>query len=309
MGYRISHPSVWSLVESQHGVIARRQLIELGFSARAIKHRIDNGRLHPIWPGVYAVGRKTVTFEGRWMAAVLACGPDAVLSHLSAAMLWGIVPVANGRVDVSIRTRSGRGRGLHGIKAHRRVGLRPDDFTHHRRIPITTPACTIVDIATMLGPRVERAINEADSLDIIDPEALRAELDRMPPWPGLGVVRRILDRHTFVLTRSELERLFLPIARRAGLPRPLTRCWVNGFEVDFYWPDLRLVVETNGLRYHRTAARQSRDALRGQVHAAAGLLPLSYTHAQIAFEPKWVEDNLREVVQKLRASTATSVRG
>ena len=104
-----------------------------------------------------------------------------------------------------------------------------------------------------------------------------------------------------MLTRSELEHLFLPIARRAGLPRPLTGEWVNGFEVDFYWPELKLVVETDGLRYHCTPAQQTRDRLRDQRHLAAELTPLRFTHAQVCFEPAHVEATLAQVGSRLRA--------
>jgi very-short-patch-repair endonuclease len=95
----------------------------------------------------------------------------------------------------------------------------------------------------------------------------------------------ILDRRTFRLTKEELERRFLPLARKAGLPVPLTGQWVNDFEVDFYWPDLGLVVETDGLRYHRTPAEQARDRLRDQAHTAAGLTQLRFTHEQVRYEP------------------------
>ena len=226
-----------------------------------------------------------MTFEGRWTAAVLVAGDEAVLSHVTAAMLWGIVPVAGGAVDVSVPANSNRARGLGGIRAHRRRALRAEDVTDHRGVRVTKPGLTIVDLSTQVEVgRVERAINEADVLELIDPETLRAELDRMSRRPGIAAVNALLDRYTFRLTRSELERLFIPIALRAGLPLPLTLARVNGFEVDFHWPDLALVVETDGLRYHRTAARQARDAYRDQIHLAAGITPLRYTHWQVARE-------------------------
>jgi very-short-patch-repair endonuclease len=123
----------------------------------------------------------------------------------------------------------------------------------------------------------------------------------MPRRPGLGRLRRTLDRHTFRLTRSELERRFLPIARRAGLPRPLTRQWVNGYEVDFLWPDLGLVVETDGLRYHRTPAQQAVDRRRDQTHTAAGLTPLRFTHYEVRYELGHVEATLAAVARRLGA--------
>jgi very-short-patch-repair endonuclease len=121
----------------------------------------------------------------------------------------------------------------------------------------------------------------------------------MKGQPGTAPLRRLLDRQTFVLTDSELERLFLPIARSVGLGRPETAAVVNGFEVDFFWPDLGLVVETDGLRYHRTPAQQARDRLRDQVHTAAGLTPLRFTHAQLRFEPEHVRGVLARVAARL----------
>jgi very-short-patch-repair endonuclease len=147
-------------------------------------------------------------------------------------------------------------------------------------------------------------VNEADVRGLCDPDALRAALEMLPRRGGKATLRTLLDRRTFRLTRSRLERLFLPIAERAGLPRPLTRQHVNGFEVDFSWPELGLVVETDGLRYHRTPQQQARDRLRDQAHAAAGLTCLRFTHDQVAYEPARVEATLSAVGRRLRAQSA-----
>jgi very-short-patch-repair endonuclease len=160
----------------------------------------------------------------------------------------------------------------------------------------------LVDIAARLNqPQLEAAINRADKRGLVDPETLRSALDRWPRVPGVAVLRKTLDRRTFTLTDSELERRFLPIARAAGLPQPQTGREVNGFKVDFYWPDLGLVVETDGLRYHRTPAQQAKDRLRDQAHTAAGLTPLRFTHAQVRFEPGHVRATLAAVARRLGA--------
>jgi very-short-patch-repair endonuclease len=178
-------------------------------------------------------------------------------------------------------------------------------LTHHRNIPVTTPACTLVDLAARLPTHsLERAIGEADKLGLIDPENLRSMLDELGRRPGVVALRRTLDRHTFVLTDSELERRFVPIAARAGLSRPRTGTRVNGYRVDFHWPELGLVVETDGLRYHRTPAQQARDRLRDQAHAAAGLTSLRFTHAQVAREPCHVQDTLAAVARRLAGRLA-----
>jgi len=233
------------------------------------------------------------------MAAVLSCGTGAVLSHVSAAALWEIGTEWREQIEVSVPTRGGRRRA--GLIVHRRAALLANDVTRHDGIPVTTPTCTLVDLAARLGrERLERAIREADKRDLIDPDALRTALDDMHGRRGVAALRDTLDHRTLVLTDSELERRFLPIARRAGLPPPQTQCIVNGFRVDFYWPELGLVVETDGLRYHRTPAQQAADRVRDQAHTASGLTPLRFTHAQVAYERQHVEVTLRATAARLR---------
>lgn len=292
--------SVWALARRQHGVVARWQLLELGFSDEAIDHRIRRGRLHRVHAGVYAVGRPELTRHGRWMAAVLACGEGAALSHASAAALWGIRDKEGNQIEISVpANRAPRPKD---IRVHRRASLIAEDVTRHRGIPVTTPTCTLIDQATRLsGNQLERAVDEADKLDLIDPDRLRRELDGRPKRRGVKPLRTLLDTATFVLTTTELERKFLPIARRAGLPKPETQVKLNGADVDFYFRELALVIETDGLRYHRTAFQQKRDRVRDQTHTAAGLTPLRFTHAQVAFEPGYVEGMLRAVASRLAA--------
>ncbi len=146
-------------------------------------------------------------------------------------------------------------------------------------------------------------INEADKYNLTNPPRLRRELKERVGERGVAVLRRILDRRTFRLTKEELERRFLPLASRAGLPTPLTGQIVNKFEVDFYWPDLGLVVETDGLRYHRTPAEQARDRLRDQAHTAAGLTPLRFTHEQVRYEPEYVQRILAQTARRSAIST------
>jgi hypothetical protein len=212
----------WAMSRRQHGVLTRAGLLELGFGEKAIKHRIKTGRLHPVTPGVYAVGRRGLSQEGRWMAAVLACGEGSALSHRSAAALWGIGAERGGPVDVTVRRRRRCSRP--GISARSRPALVAEDFTECRGIPITTPVRTLIDLATELGERrLERAVNEADKRDLIDPESLRDALDDHGGEPGVRALRALLDRHTFRLSDEDLELLFRPIAASAGLPTPETK--------------------------------------------------------------------------------------
>jgi very-short-patch-repair endonuclease len=280
-------------------VVSRPQLVELGFSAEAIRHRLAKGRLHRIFHAAYAVGRPELTREGRWMAAVLSCGVGAALSHSSAAELWGIRGSGTDEIEISIRGRWGRSRG-DGIRIHRRQALKATDLTRHRNIPVTTPTQTLVDLALDLSTGgLETSINEADKLGLVSAAALRSSLAERAGSPGVGRLIGLLDRRTFRLTDSELERLLLRIISRAGLPLPATQQVVNGFRVDFYWPDLGLVVETDGLRYHRTAAQQAKDRVRDQAHVAGGVTPLRFTHSQVAYEPDHVRATLRAAIDRL----------
>jgi very-short-patch-repair endonuclease len=298
---------VWRFAASQHGVVTRRQLLDAGFSSAEIDHRIARGRLHRLWRGVYAVGRPRLTLLGWWRAAVLACGPDALLSHDSAAALWGIrdTNTANegeqprpGTIHVSVSATRSPHRA--GIRVHRRTELSESERGLCREIPVTTPARTLVDLSTLHCPeQLEAWVNRADKLGLIDPETLRVELEQRRGMDGAPVLRAVLDRRTFRLTDSDLERRFLRLVRRARLPEPLTQHSVNGFRVDFCWPELRLIVETDGLRYHRTAAQQARDRVRDQRLVAAGFTVLRFTHAQVAFEPGAVIATLRAVAHRV----------
>jgi Protein of unknown function (DUF559)/Transcriptional regulator, AbiEi antitoxin len=291
-------------------VISRRQLLALGYTDEAIEHRRRSGRLHPVHRGVYAAGRKELSREGWWMGAILACEPDAYLSHRSAAALYGIgkertwMRNAQGEIPLVevIVTRRGE-HDRRGIKVRMRPSLPSRDAGTLGDISVTSPVRTLLDLATVEPPnRVERAVNEADKRDVIDPDALRKALDSYAGAPGIRLLLSVLDKHTFRLSDDELELLFRPLAKAAGLPLPETKQMVNDFEADFYWPELGLVVETDGWRYHRTPSAQTRDALRDQVHTASGLTPLRFSHWQVKHEPGHVIAVLRATASRLPRS-------
>ena len=284
-------------------MISRRQLLALGFNAREIEHRVRRGRLHLVMRGVYAVGWPELTQEGRWMAAVLACGEGAMLSHRSAAALWKIGIERSGEIDVSVcrRTRLRRP----AIRVRSRDGLSENDIVSLHGIPVTGIVRTLVDIAAEISPTaIERAVNEADKLGLVDPESLRAALEDYEGESGVRPLRAILDARTFRLSDSDLEIAFRPIAAAAGLLLPLTKQMVNGFEVDFYWPDLGLIIETDGLRYHRTAAAQARDARRDRTHTLAGMTPLRFTHYEVKYEAAKVLRALKQAAALLKKRQA-----
>jgi very-short-patch-repair endonuclease len=285
-----------ALARRQHDVVTRKQLLALGFSRHGIEHQVASGRLYVLHRGVYAAGRARLSRRGEFMAAVLRCGATAALMGESAAALW---QVRRDRPTLPIEVSvAGSERRAPGITVRRQ---RHRKVSRRHGIPVTGIVTTFIDLAPRLATDdLEHAIGEADIRGLIDPERLRRALDREAPRPGVRELRLVLDRRTFRVTRSKLERHFLAICSRAGLPLPLTRVTLKGYEVDFYWPDLGLVVETDGLTYHRTPAQQAADLERDQALAVGVLLPLRFSHFQVVHQPDYVESVLVAVIERLR---------
>jgi very-short-patch-repair endonuclease len=284
-----------ALAGRQHGVVAYRQLQALGFGRGAIGRRVSAGRLHRVHFGVYAVGHRVVSLHGRWMAAVLACGDLAVLSHRDAAALHGIRRDARPSVDVSA-PRSRRPR--EGITLHRPVVLERRDRTRVDGIPVTTLDRTLLDLATVVGRRqLERAYEEADRLQLLDVRAVERQLARAWRRPGSHALRMVVQQALgWAETRSELERRFLRLCRSASLPRPAVNSVLAGFEVDMAWPPQRLVVELDGFGYHRTRAAFERDRLRDARLQVAGFRVLRITQRRLETEPERVVAELRALL-------------
>ncbi len=290
----------WALARSQHDVISHVQLRGLGYTEEAIRHRLRTGRLFVLWRGVYAVGRPNVTRRGRWKAATLACGVESALAGESAAALWGARNQEGEGVAVAIPEQlSSR---LAGIDVRRVRGLE-DHVTVLDGIPVLSLPMVFVQLAGRLRPgALEAAITEADKLDLIHIERLRRELEALRGRPGVAPLRKLIDRATFRYSDSELERAMRPIIREAGLVEPEMGVWVNGYKVDFYWPDLDLVIETDGGRFHRTAFQQTKDRRRDQAHTVAGTEHLRFTHPQIRWERPYVVVSVTKVARRLMTS-------
>lgn len=191
MGSKLDKRSAtaWGLAAKQHGIVARRQLLDLGSSPRSIEHRITRGRLHPVSRGVYAVGWPYLDQQRRWMAAVVAAGDGAALSHGSAAALWEIGVERPGRMDVSVRRRCRSTR--RGLRVHSRPSLPEGRIAQRYGIPLTDPVQTLVDLATELDRiRIERAINDADKRGLVDPDELRSALPAHAGEPGVQLLPR-----------------------------------------------------------------------------------------------------------------------
>jgi len=294
----------WALARTQHDVITHGQLRALGYSDDAIKHRLRTGRLFALWRGVYAVGRPHVSSRGRWKAATLACGPQSALDGDSGLALWGVR--SNKRREVEIAIPYGGGHHLPEIRI-RRVRELGDQVAERDGIPVLSLPPLFVYLASRVGPgALEASINEADKKDLIHVGRLRREIDALRGRPGVAHLRKVIDRATFRYSDSELERAFRPIIRKAGLPEPQMGEWVNGYKVDFWWPVLNLVIETDGGRFHRTAFQQANDRRRDQAHTLAHTACLRFTHGQIRYDRSYVECSIAKLARDLKQTVEQS---
>jgi hypothetical protein len=254
--------------------MSRDQLRAIGFSDTMIRDRIASGRLHRLYRGVYAVGHAVIPLNGRYLAAVLACGDRAALSHRSAADLWGIRPYAGDRIDVTVPHTSGV-RSSARIVVHR--SRRPYEKTTRHAIPVTTPGQTLADLAIGLPRRaLEKAVEMAEvrRLDVKVPQG----------HPGAQRVTEAAGRALPMTTDSPLEDAFLALCDDHGIPRPLVQTIVEGYRVDFCWPEQRLIVETDGYEHHATRAAFERDRAKDAQLTARGWRVLRFTDAQVRLD-------------------------
>jgi very-short-patch-repair endonuclease len=286
--------AIAALAPAQHGVVARRQLIGLGVRPRAIPHRVAAGRLHQVHRGVYAVGHTVLGRRGRWMAAVLACGPGAVLGHASAAALWEVRFSSSRYIEVTVPTTSGRGRD--GLRIHRSRSLRTDEVTTRHGIPVTTPARTVLDLAATLKPEhLNRLLDQVEIRELAEYPALDALARAHPGHHGSPRLRAALRTYEAASdrTNSGLERLFLTLCDEHGLPRPKVNHTVAGKQVDFLFERQKLIVETDSWRYHRTRRAFEADRARDAIHARAGYRTLRFTDHQLTIEPHAIARTIR----------------
>jgi hypothetical protein len=291
------------LAARQHGVVSWRQLIEAGLRRGAIEHRIRVGWLHRMHRGVFAVGHPPLTREARWMGAVLACGEGAGLSHACATALWEIRPYTGAWIDVSVPTRAGRLR-RDRIRLHRPRTFGRDDITLRNGIPVTTVARTLLDVAvTLAPPQLARTVEQTEIRRLFDLKAIDETLARHPHHPGRARLRRALDlyRHD-ELTRSDLEPIFLALCDAHGVPRPLVNHVIEGREVDFLWPEQRVIVETDGRATHFTIAAYERDRARDAYLLTLGYRVLRFTELQVRLDGPTVAERLVAVLLARSAS-------
>jgi very-short-patch-repair endonuclease len=279
---------VAALAERQHGIVTTRQLRERGLTDQGIGRRVADGRLWRVHRGVYAVGRPTLGFQGRLMAAVLSCGNGAAVSHYAAGALQGLLKERGPRVDVTVPGSGGRR--LRGALIIHRGALPDGEVTNVDGIPVTSPARTVRDLAGFLPRRqLERVIDEANYL--------RLDLSDLRPRRGCRgsqLLNGILAEHQpgTTRTRSELEERMLDLLHSQRLPTPEINADVEGYEVDFVWHDHGLIVETDGWRAHGTRAAFERDRRRDADLVSAGWRVLRFSYKRLEREPAWVAQRL-----------------
>lgn len=285
--------AVLALASTQHWVVTRVQLLAIGMGPKMVDSWLRAGRLHRIHRGVYAVGRPDLPLRGRWLAAVYACGPEALLSHRDAGVLADIRASSRWAIDVTApRSREGQ----HGITLHRPRNLHPDERDEIDGIPVTSVARTLLDLADVVPTRhLQRTFEEAQRLGKLDGAALTATLARCRNRRGHRQLTELLATiHQPRYTRSELEALFLDLCREAGLPEPAVNIWLpeaDG-EVDFLWRDQRLVVELDSRGFHSDPAAFERDRERDTKLQRAGYRVIRITHHRLTTWPDAVRDDL-----------------
>jgi very-short-patch-repair endonuclease len=283
---------VTALAARQHGVVSASQLHRLGWSPSQIKSSLRTGWLTAIHRRVYAVGVPVLSVRGRLAAALLACGPGAVVSHRAAAVLWRLLDWADGAIDVSVPGRHVRPRD--GIRVHRVGPLHPRDRRKRHGLPVTSPALTVLDLAAIDTGLAEEAWNEALLHRLVSVSGMVGLLDRRKGHRGTGAMRELLELGDG-FSRREAERILHRLIGDAGLPQPRRNVIVHGHELDFWWPELRLNVEMDGYRWHSTRARLNRDHERDAELTARGVSVLRISYDQLR-RPQRVVARLAAVI-------------
>jgi very-short-patch-repair endonuclease len=273
----------------------------MGFTRSAISHRVRTGRLWRLHRDVFAVGRAELTREGSWLAAVLACGNGAALSHLSAAALWGIRErLPPRRAQVSVPTHAGRGR-RRGVDLRCVATLRPNDVTERNGIPVTTLQRTLIDLAAVLDAKqLKSAVRQSERVHKLDLAQVRISLHDHPRSSHRHArLRHLLDDYIPASTESEVEAAFLELCARHGLPIPETQVPIGPYRADFLWRDRGLVVEIDGRDTHDGFIAFRDDRVRDRAMKAAGFEVLRFTGSEALREPRNVA---RELSAALRRS-------
>lgn len=287
-----------------HGVITYAVLLKLGATRHAIEHRVRTGRLHPVHTGVFAVGDRRLTRDGRWAAAVMAGGKGAALSHWSAAVFWEMARQEGARPHISVPGRAGRDpEARKKIVVHRPRSLPSAATMTRRQILVTTPQRTLVDLAgDTTDDELLELIGEAARRQLVDLARFHRQLGevlRAKPKSRLpGRVRSLLRRHApeLHLSESELERRFMTLCTRRGIELPGQQIWIGRARVDFLWSEANLVVEVDGYETHGTLAAMSADYARQRRLTLDGFKVLRFTWSDVVYSPDATAAQIRDAL-------------
>jgi predicted transcriptional regulator of viral defense system len=300
--------SLAALGDRQHAVFGLWQLEGIGLSSRATQKRAQGGRLHRIYSAVYSlVPRTLLSRKGHWMAAALAFGPDAVVSHRTAAALHGLIDYNGSKTDVTVPGKHSRRRG--NLIVHSSILLSPADLTTEDSIPCTTVARTLLDLADVVERRrLERAFDQAEMMGVFDLRAIEDQLTRNPKRPAARKLRALLDEYYVgeAPTESELEEAALALCRILDLPKPLVQRWLTlpdggpPLRPDFMWPEQRVILEADGDRAHGTRQARERRNVRDQRLLVHGWAPLHASWRQLKWRPEELGPRLVALVTEPR---------
>jgi very-short-patch-repair endonuclease len=278
--------------------VAAPQLVDLGYSTSGISRGVTCGRLHLMHHGVYAVGHTALSRQGQCLAAVLSCGGGALLSHRSAAWLWGLTSRFQARVEI---TATSPRRTRERIRVHSALMLTPDDRAFSESIPVTAVPRTLLDFAAVDPRYLSRALENAQRLGLLDLIAIDALIARSRGFRGVARLREALRIYRpLAFTRSGLERRFLRLVRSAGLSPPSMNLFIEGYELDAYWPAERFAVELDTYDYHGDQAAFERDRMRQEELKLSGIEMTRITGNRLDREPQAVIGRLRKLLAQRR---------
>jgi predicted transcriptional regulator of viral defense system/very-short-patch-repair endonuclease len=301
---RRSHHALAEMAKKQHGVLSVWQLAELGYSTETLRRATEAERLHRIHRGAYAVGHTALSRQAHCLAATFSCGDGALLSHRSAAWIWGLTSRFCFPVEITAtsprRTRAE-------IRVHSAEALLSEDRTIVERIPVTAVPRTLLDFAAIDPRFLGRALDNAQRLGLLDLIAIDALVSRSRGFRGVARLREALAIHrTSAFSRSGLERRFLHLIRNAGLPTPSMNLFIEGYELDAYWPAERFAVELDTYDYHGSRTSFETDRQRQEDLKLAGIEMVRITGIRIKREPRSVVMRLRRLLAQRRRQLALS---
>jgi len=301
-----SQSALADLAERQHGIVSIRQLTgPLGYSEAAVHRAVRAGRLHRLYRGVFAVGHTSLSLHAHCLAGVLACGPDALLSHVSAAWLWNLTKTSP--LPASVSTPLHRRR-RPPLRLHEARTLAPEDRALRENIPVTSLPRTLLDLAaTVRFEWLEKMVERSEDLELFDLRAVEELLERTVGHNGHGRLRKAIALYRPTsFTRSSLEKRFLELCLGAGLPQPRTNYVIHGFELDCYWPEHRFAVELDVYETHGSRAAFERDRKRQEDLLLRGVVSTRVTGPRLEREPQEVVARIGRLLDQRRGFSILS---